>query len=39
MKPVLPPSPPCYLGFGTVRRCPNLCKGECGYKPKPEPRK
>lgn len=28
----LPPSPPCYLGFGTVRQCPNLCRGECGYK-------
>ena len=28
-----PPSPHCYLGFGTVRKCPNMCRGECGYKP------
>ena len=26
-------SAPCYLGFGTVRECPNICKGTCGYAP------
>ena len=24
---------PCYLGFGTLRACPNQCKGTCSFKP------
>ena len=25
---------PCYLGFRTVAKCPNLCKGDCSYAPR-----
>ena len=32
-KPDRPASPPCYLGWGTMRQCPNLCRGECGWCP------
>jgi hypothetical protein len=24
-------SPACALGFETMRKCPNMCKGRCGW--------
>jgi hypothetical protein len=23
----------CFLGFGTIHKCPSQCKGTCGYAP------